>query len=915
MKHKLLFIILFISCFKIFSQELFSPITSETFGLNNHTNRDVSYFSHVDSNENTIIIATTEKDSTFTDVLVTKIDANFNLVWQKRVSQDTNLSYDIPVKSFVNTNNETYVIGRSSFNQSLSNGLIFIIKLNENGDIIYNITIGNTDASDYRDYSYMDVDLNNDGTLSLVYNPIEFDSENLDDFVFLKVNNNGDIINSFTQEIPENGIIGKINNETFYFLTQELNDIDYSLTYNFHKIQDENNQDSFQITNSEFLSYYNNSGLSDQVKLTIDNNSNFYIAFNNIYDNDAIGKINLTKIGSNNSVSYSTTTNISNNYTLIDTFINNENENISVVNKNDDNTLQYLFVDANNTIQSLSNVENTVATGFKKNTDGSFFITTSNSNIRLFSNTLTELTVFNTSDSFELIDFSKINNETINVIGTSYSKMFPTSDYYTQLDIEVEKINSTEVINNYSYSGIGTSKAFQQRVIIDNDNNYLVLVTEKMGPEYLGIGGVNPPLNKRIIKYDSDLEMLWEVEIPNNIFNLVNHGGKDIDFFFDADNNLFLNLPRAGNNYGLGYSLYKVTPNGNIEYVNDTYVAKMFHANENYILMAEDYFMYDDTSKIYILDKVTGNLINEIEVGHEEFLEIFTIGEDYYFYTYESITNNTPDFIYLYKNGVKQFTRSLDNNYGIFPYEIDENGTLFFSTRNPPERRLNKLDIYNNYSYYLTADQIYGLKKFSNGNMFLFLNNDNTLVLDDDLNLLSNGDDLDVSNIYLMTHGDYILLGTYYDNNIRIIDNNGSVVKHLYLQSGYLHNWYSKFDNQGDVIMVGQNGNRISTFNEYGWARGFIHKFGTIENLLTIEEFETSNYNIVTLYPNPTSSILNIKISNKIVETVILFDTAGKQLKIFNNSIIDLEDFKSGIYFIKIITASKDIINKKIIKN
>ena len=492
--------------------------------------------------------------------------------------------------------------------------------------------------------------------------------------------------------------------------------------------------------------------------------------------------------------------------------------------------------------------------------------------------------------------------------------MFPTSDFFTQLDIEAEKINSTQVLNTYSYSGIGTSKAFQQRVIIDNDNNYLVLVTEKMGPGYLG--GSNPPLNKRIIKYNSDLVKLWEVEIPDNIFNLVNHGGRDIDFFIDNANNLYLNLPRTGNNYGLGYDLYKVTPSGSLDFINNTYVVDKFSGNDDYIFMASNYFSYEDSSKFYVLDKITGNLINETEVAHEKFIDIFTSGDDYYFYTYESITNNTPDFINLYKNGVKQYTRSLTDNYGIYPYHIDDNGTLFFSTNYGPENRLNKLDIYNNFSFYNTVTDIIGLKAYNNGNIFLFLDNDNTLILDSDLNLFSNGESIAVTNIHLMAHGNYILLGTYYDNNIRIINANGYVIKHLYTQSGNLHNWYSKFDNEGNLILVGQDNNRISTFNEYGWARGFIHSFGTIDNRLGTEDIDVTNLNDeLRIYPNPTSKDLNIEIKNKSIESITVFDLSGKQLQTFSESKIDLSRFDSGIYLLTIITTAQHIINTKISKN
>jgi len=843
-KSILLFIILFISYCQIFSQETLLPLKSESFGLNHHTNRDISYFSHVDSNKNTIIVGTTERDSTFTDIVTTKLDENYNLLWQKRLSKDTDLSYDIPLKSFINSSNELYIIGKSSFNASFHNGLIFIVKYSENGDVIYNKTIGNIDGPDYVDYGYMDAGLNNDGSVSLVYSKFSYETYTDKNFEFLKINNQGDIISSFEQEIMQKGIIGIVENGNFYFLTKDFIDGNNPIyIYKFYKIQDENNQSSFEITDSDFLNYYENSAISDQVKLNVDDNGNCYLTCQNPSDNDTKEKINLSKIDTNNnSLTYSITSPNTENYFFIDSFINEQNENIIISNNINSNSIDFISVIDNNTLQTQSNPSNFLATGFKKNNDDTFFITTSNSNIRLFSNNLTELKSFNTSDTFELTDFSKIDNESITATGTSIEKMFPESDYYTQLDIKTEKINGSNILNNYSYSGIGTSRAFQQRVIIDNGNNYLVLVTEKMGPEYLGIGGQNPPLNNRIIKYDLNLNKLWEVEIPEDIYNIVNNRGSNIEYFLDTNNNLYLNLPRAGDHYGLGYDLYKVTPSGDFEFINNTYVANKFYVNETSIFMAKDYFLYEDSSKLWVLNKTNGNLIEEINVNHEKFLDFFSIGNDYYFYTYEEISNNTPDIIYLYKNGEKIFTRNLSNNYGIFPYEIDDAGTLFFVTENGLDRRMNKLDINNSYSYYNTSDDIVAFKKFNNGKIFIYLENYNTLILDGNLNFITNGEKIDSWNPYLMARGRYMLLGTSFENSIRIIDQNGNSIKYFKSQ-GFLHDWYSKFDKEENLVMVGQWGNRIYTFNEYGWYRGFIHKYKVFDNI--ISESDDDNDGVV----------------------------------------------------------------------
>ena len=158
---------------------------------------------------------------------------------------------------------------------------------------------------------------------------------------------------------------------------------------------------------------------------------------------------------------YSIATSSTNNYFLIDSFINEQDENIIIYNNININSIDLINV-IQKILQISQNPYGIFATGFKKNNDDTFFITTSNSNIRLFSNDLIELKSFNTSNTFELVDFSKIDEESITATGTSYEKMFPESDFYTKLDIQIEKMNDTQILNNFSFSGIGTSRAFSK---------------------------------------------------------------------------------------------------------------------------------------------------------------------------------------------------------------------------------------------------------------------------------------------------------------------------------------------------------------------------------------------------------------------------------------------------------------------
>ncbi|MBS4060102.1 MAG: T9SS type A sorting domain-containing protein [Bacteroidetes bacterium] len=85
-----------------------------------------------------------------------------------------------------------------------------------------------------------------------------------------------------------------------------------------------------------------------------------------------------------------------------------------------------------------------------------------------------------------------------------------------------------------------------------------------------------------------------------------------------------------------------------------------------------------------------------------------------------------------------------------------------------------------------------------------------------------------------------------------------------------------------------------------------------------IEGLDLTTFNKIKVYPNPTKDILNIDFGNENIQNVTLVQSAGKELKtyIMNDKIskIDLSDFESGIYFLKIKTSSSTIIKKIVIE-
>lgn len=84
---------------------------------------------------------------------------------------------------------------------------------------------------------------------------------------------------------------------------------------------------------------------------------------------------------------------------------------------------------------------------------------------------------------------------------------------------------------------------------------------------------------------------------------------------------------------------------------------------------------------------------------------------------------------------------------------------------------------------------------------------------------------------------------------------------------------------------------------------------------LSLNEMEIKNN--IRLYPNPTSNIINIEAEHIEIESIQLFDIEGRFIstntKSLNKNIIDLSNFSTGIYIVKIKTK-EGIQNIKIIK-
>ncbi|MCH2033363.1 MAG: T9SS type A sorting domain-containing protein [Tenacibaculum sp.] len=73
--------------------------------------------------------------------------------------------------------------------------------------------------------------------------------------------------------------------------------------------------------------------------------------------------------------------------------------------------------------------------------------------------------------------------------------------------------------------------------------------------------------------------------------------------------------------------------------------------------------------------------------------------------------------------------------------------------------------------------------------------------------------------------------------------------------------------------------------------------------------------NDFTVYPNPTTHSLNIKInSNTIIKTIEVFNSVGKRVTATKNTTINVSDYSKGLYLVKVTDSENNITYRKVIK-
>ena len=175
-------------------------------------------------------------------------------------------------------------------------------------------------------------------------------------------------------------------------------------------------------------------------------------------------------------------------------------------------------------------------------------------------------------------------------------------------------------------------------------------------------------------------------------------------------------------------------------------------------------------------------------------------------------------------------------------------------------------------------------------------------------------------SLCLSSDGSVVAIGAAQNNengpssgNVRIyLDNSGT-----WAQIGESINGDEESDYFGHSVSLNSDGSMVAIGAPYndgsGTNSGHVKVFSL--NYTNIDE---PTFNGISFYPNPTHGILNIDFGNSNGQQIKISDINGKTLidkaKVRRNEKIDLSDFSSGIYTVRI-QIDNEVLVKKIVKN
>jgi len=614
LKIKFLHLFFFLFCLGISAQEIILPTKKISIGNRTHTSRDVLQSSQTDSDGNIYLIGHIETDFSYNDIQIIKLDQDLNEIWKKSISFDTRLSFDRVVSSFIDENDNITLVCKSAFNKYTESPVV--LKLDKNGIEIWRWTL--EDLSNPIGMQGFDLytAINERDNIILGFKQNSLDHSN--PYKLYEISPSGELLNSYPINHFDNQDSRTItpfvyNTSKYHQMTSETNPNQPGLRTYYRTRFDEDGIEKEEIT------------LNNRQKIIVDR-ANSELLYDEQGNSTWITYHTVT-IGGEHLLGYSLY--IFENETTDFNYVESSNDiRRDVIGRGFDTDNNIILISES---RSLDNSQINGLLMEKFNRDGELIaevlqplavtgyralfknekiiVQAADKSLLFFNDDFQLLNQVNTNLG-NVINHIPIDIHTIGahqfISGIKESSMYEGSDFLSQKDFNLKKIQASSEIKDYTYSGLGTSKTWLNWVNKESNGEYRIHLTDKIGPDNPFIGGSRGQEYNHYYNFDSNLNQLSSASGVNRVswtepssaafkpFELdgstYKYSASSTNISLSKDGEILWNIPwnigntsyanehrrtstgnlffYGSNGYGSTYEVYKLTKDGELTFID-----------------------------------------------------------------------------------------------------------------------------------------------------------------------------------------------------------------------------------------------------------------------------------------------------------------------------------------------------------
>ncbi len=514
---------------KIYGQEVkyLAPEIQVTYGNNTHTGRDYLMHTVIDNENNIILAGLTEEDFSFTDVYVSKHDKEMNLLWKKRISFDTPISYDYPLKVLVGKKNDIYIVSKSL--ALIHEANLEVVKFDASGELLWKYESTRPFETSTLDLSSPNFYLNDSD--EVLYFLGTTDQELGSYGAAGKISSDGKLIEERKVSDLKYG-----DNYQYYFKSvykdgniraicmKQIDDYPYNEFYQYIWNFNDSSLEKINIPHEEtslFSSYF----IEPSSTVRIDENNNIYIVEPGNYRDEAnftLPNYYISKISAESEWVYSIQPDKNWDKIILDWGLY-DNKLIIVGNRRPTTSINLedmeLYRETYNSHGQLISIEldNSIIGNIANIVNDQVSVFSHEMELILYNESFDKLMKYNFIDEalpLFTADRTIILDDNLFVSGTTFAKKFEGSDYNSDQNIILMKgLDSGNKL--YSYSGEGTSKFYSNSLWTNEQGNYVATGMSHLGPDNLNIGGSRSKKTARKLTYSKSFELLSDEILEN----------------------------------------------------------------------------------------------------------------------------------------------------------------------------------------------------------------------------------------------------------------------------------------------------------------------------------------------------------------------------------------------------------------